>query len=189
MEREPVQVTQIFFHIIRWRVWLCSGRVGDMLVDQPYKEGKTMASQPIPQPAVSPSQIHRALLDAWNRRDFDRFGSLLHPDYTYTGGDGKELTGGPDTGVQIARMYAGAFPDGRAEITRVHVQGDTSIAEFVARGTHNGELLGIAPTGRGIEINICSVIEVKDGKAYREREYFDMQTMLVQLGVASRPGE
>jgi steroid delta-isomerase-like uncharacterized protein len=146
-----------------------------------------MASQPTP--VVSPSEIHRALLDAWNHRDFDRYRSLLHADYSYTGGDGKELTGGPDLGFQIAQMYAGAFPDGRAEITRVHFEGDTSIAEFVARGTHNGELLGIAPTGRTIEVNICSVVEVKDGKAYREREYFDMLTMLVQLGVASRPGE
>ena len=42
------------------------------------------------------------------------------------------------------------------------------------------ELMGFAPTGRKVTVPICDVIEVRDGKVYAEREYFDMQ----QLGVA-----
>jgi steroid delta-isomerase-like uncharacterized protein len=84
-------------------------------------------------------------------------------------------------------MYATAFPDGKVEITNVYVQGNTAIAEFVARGTHGGELLGIPATGRRVEIHICNLIEVRDGKAYREREYMDMASMLAQIGVQTLP--
>ena len=133
------------------------------------------------------SQIHREMMDAWNNRDFSRMRGLLHPEYTYTGGDGKELRG-PEAGIDVAQMYANAFPDGRVEVARVHVAGDTAVAEMVARGTHGGDLLGIAPTGKKVEIRICNVMELRDGKVYREREYFDVMTMLVQLGVVTPPG-
>jgi ketosteroid isomerase-like protein len=136
---------------------------------------------------VSPHDIHRELLTAWNNRDFERYRSLLHPEYTYTAGDGAEMKGGPDVGVGVGRMFANAFPDSKVEIKGVYVQGDTAIAEFVARGTHDGELMGIGPTGKHVEINVCNIIEVRDGKAYREREYLDMLALLSQLGVIKAP--
>jgi steroid delta-isomerase-like uncharacterized protein len=137
---------------------------------------------------ASANEIHRELLTAWNNRDFTRYRALLHPEYSYTGGDGKEMPGGPDVGVGVARMFATAFPDGKVEVKRVYVQGDTAVAEFQARGTHNGDLMGIAPTGKPVTVNVCNVIEVRDGKAYREREYIDMLAIMAQLGVVKAPG-
>ena len=133
------------------------------------------------------SDIHRQILDAWNRRDWDTFRSLLHPDYSYVGPDGKEQNG-PEAGLSVAKMYANAFPDGKAEVKNTFVTGSTAVCEFVARGTQKGELKGIKPTGRRVDINICNVIELRDGKIYREREYMDMLTMMVQLGVVQPPG-
>ena len=132
------------------------------------------------------SEIHHQIVDAWNSRDWNVLRNLLHSDYTYTGPDGKELVG-PDAGLNLARMYATAFPDGKLEIKRLHVAGTTSIAEFVATGTQRGDLMGVAPTGKRVEINICNVLEVRDGKALHEREYFDVMTMLGQLGVVQAP--
>ncbi len=132
------------------------------------------------------SNIHKEVLDAWNRRDFQVMRNLYHAQYTYTGGDGKEIRG-PDAGVDVARMYANAFPDGKVEIRNVFVQGDTAVCEFRAHGTHKGEFLGIRPTGKRIEINVCNVIELREGKIYREREYMDTATMLTQLGVNQIP--
>ena len=128
--------------------------------------------------------IHREMYDAWNRRDFEAIRALLHPGYTYTGGDGKEMTGGPDMGIAVAQMYAAAFPDGKIELKQISIAGDLSVTEFVARGTHGGPLMDIPPTGRPVAIHVCNVVEVRDGKIYREREYMDMLSMLTQLGVA-----
>jgi steroid delta-isomerase-like uncharacterized protein len=137
---------------------------------------------------ASAAEIHRQMADAWNRRDMNIFKALLHPEYTYTGGDGREMAG-PEAGLNMAQMFALAFPDGRLEVQRVYTQGNTAIAEMVGRGTHRGKLMGVAPTGREVEILICNVVELRDGKIYREREYMDMLTLMSQIGAMTLPGE
>lgn len=130
--------------------------------------------------------IHKECLDAWNKRDWTKFESMLHKDYRYTGGDGKE-TVGVDAGVELARGWATAFPDGKTEITKVWVDGDTSVAEFTAKGTHKGNLMGIAATNKPVNFRVCSVVELRDGKIYREREYIDMLNLMEQIGVVKSP--
>ena len=135
----------------------------------------------------SPSSIHREIARLWNERDFNGMRTLMHPQYSYTGGDGKEMSG-PEAGLGIAQMFANAFPDGRLEVRNVYGQGDIAIAEMIGRGTHRGDLMGIAPTGKSVELLICNVMELRDGKIYREREYMDMLSLMTQLGVIQAPG-
>ena len=135
---------------------------------------------------MSAADIARASTDAWNRRDFAAMRGLMHRDYSYTGGDGQEQKG-QDAGIAIAEMFATAFPDGRIDILHVTETADTAVVEFTGRGTHKGDLMGIAPTGKTIAIPVCNVMEIRDGKIYREREYIDFMTLMVQLGVATAP--
>jgi len=133
-----------------------------------------------------PSAIAREYTDAWNRRDWAALRELLHPQYTYTGGDGQQQKG-PEAGLAIGQMFANGFPDGRMDVQRIHADGDIAIVEFMGRGTHKGDLMGIAPTGRQVSMPVCSVIEIRDGKIYAEREYMDMMHLMQQLGVAPVP--
>jgi len=135
---------------------------------------------------MSAKDIVKESLDAWNSRNFDRMRDLMHPDYTYTGGDGREQKG-PEAGLAVSQMFANAFPDGRIDIVNIKESGDTVLVEFIGRGTHRGELMGVAPTGRSVTIPVCDVLEVRDGKIYREREYIDMAHVLTQLGVTRIP--
>ena len=135
---------------------------------------------------MSAADIARASTEAWNRRDFAAMRSMMHADYSYTGGDGQEQKG-QDAGIAIAQMFATAFPDGRIDVLRVTESSDTAVVEFIGRGTHNGDLMGIAPTGRTVAVPVCDIYEVRDGKIYREREYIDFMTLMVQLGVATAP--
>ncbi len=130
--------------------------------------------------------IHREMLDIWNRRDFEAMRSMFHDKYSYTGGDGQVMTG-PDSGIQVAKGYATAFPDGRAEVKTTYVQGDVAVCEFQVTGTHQGDLMGVAPTGKRISIVVCNVIEMRQGKIHREREYVDTGAMWAQLGVRELP--
>ncbi|MDO8612964.1 MAG: ester cyclase [Dehalococcoidia bacterium] len=129
------------------------------------------------------ASIAREYNDAWNRRDWARYRELLHPEYTYTGGDGQAQKG-QDAGLAVGQMFATAFPDGRIDVQSIHAAGNIATVEFIGRGTHKGDLMGIAPTGRQITIPVCDVIEVRDGKIITEREYMDMLHMMQQLGVA-----
>ena len=135
---------------------------------------------------MSAKDVVKESLDAWNSRNFDRMRDLMHPGYTYTGGDGREQKG-PEAGLAVARMFATAFPDGRIDVVNIKESGDTVLVEFIGRGTHKGDMMGIAPTGRSVTIPVCDVLEVRDGKIYREREYIDMAHVLTQLGVTRIP--
>ena len=132
------------------------------------------------------TSIAREYLDAWNRRDWARYRDILHPEYTYTGGDGKAQKG-QDVGLAVGQMFATAFPDGRIDVQSVHATGNVAIAEFTGRGTHTGDLMGIAPTGRPISIPVCEIYDLRDGKIYAERQYMDMMHLMQQLGVAPAP--
>ena len=132
------------------------------------------------------ASIARDYLDAWNRRDWARYRDVLHPEYTFTGGDGQTQKG-QDAGLAVGQMFATAFPDGRIDIQSVHTAGNVAIVEFTGRGTHKGDLMGIAPTGRQITIPVCDILEIRDGKIIAEREYMDMLHLMQQLGVAPVP--
>jgi steroid delta-isomerase-like uncharacterized protein len=130
--------------------------------------------------------IAREYLEAVPRHDFDKVRELFHPQYSFTGGDGRRQEGA-DAGIAVTQMYTTAFPDVKLDIKSIHVAGNVAIVEFVANGTHQGELMGIAPTGRKISVPVCNVLEIRDGKVYAEREYFDMAHMMQQLGVTQIP--
>ena len=132
---------------------------------------------------VSPADIAREYVENWNRRDWKAYRELLDDQYTYTGGDG-QLQRGPEAGLAVGQMFATAFPDGHIEIQHLHAAGDTAIVEFTGRGTHQGDLMGVAPTGRQMSINVCTILTVRNDKIVSEREYMDMMTMMQQLGVA-----
>lgn len=129
-----------------------------------------------------PAAIARQYLEAVPRREFDKVRELMHPQYSYTGGDGQRQEGA-DAGIAVAQMYTTAFPDVKLDIKGIHAAGNVAVVEFVANGTHQGELMGIAPTGRKISVPVCIALEFRDGKIIAEREYFDSAVMMQQLGV------
>jgi steroid delta-isomerase-like uncharacterized protein len=125
-------------------------------------------------------------MDAIMRRDFDAVRALFHPGFSYTGADGQPQAG-VEAAIALARTYLTAFPDLNFEIVKTHDTAAVAITEFVGRGTHRGDLLGIAATGQRVALSICNIIEVRDGKIYAEREYFDFAHVLQQLGVSTLP--
>ena len=121
-------------------------------------------------------------MDAIPRRDFSRMRQMLHPMYSFTGSDGQKHQGA-DAGIAVTEMYTNAFPDMILEIKHMNVAGETVVTEFVAHGTHKGEMMGIEPTNRKIAMPVCNITEFRDGKIYAEREYFDAMYLMQQLGV------
>jgi predicted ester cyclase len=59
------------------------------------------------------------------------------------------------------------FPDLTVEILDQVAENDLVTTRKKIRGTHTGEVLGLSPTNRPVEINVIDIIRLKDGK-YRE---------------------
>jgi steroid delta-isomerase-like uncharacterized protein len=129
--------------------------------------------------------IQKEMFSAIERHDLVRLRELAHPDYVYVGTDGVE--GDIEAGVAVAELYTTAFPDLSFEVRATHTPSDdVSVVELVARGTHTGPLDGIPPTGRRAEVVGCNVVEIRDGKIHRERDYYDTGALMQQLGLTER---
>ena len=133
--------------------------------------------------------LARRLHEAWNERNFDEMADATAPDAMIT------IVGSGDTfkGVEGSRaynqMWADGFPDSKVTVDRVIDSGDYVVVEFTGRGTHTGTLttsMGqIPPTGRSLTLELCDVIQFKDGKVQSQRTYFDTGSMMAQLGLGA----
>jgi steroid delta-isomerase-like uncharacterized protein len=132
-------------------------------------------------------EMSQMMFDAWNNRDWDAIRNVLHPDYLYTGPDGENVSGVEDGLAAAWTSAAEAFPDGRVEVNSIYVDGNTVITEFHVKATHGGTFLGVAPTGHPVEIDFCNIMEIKDGRVLKERDYLDTLGLLAQLGVVGPP--
>lgn len=56
------------------------------------------------------------------------------------------------------------YPDYTMKIIRQYSDGDHVISEFIMRGTHKGEFMGIRPTNKVLEITGVDIDKVADGK-------------------------
>lgn len=56
------------------------------------------------------------------------------------------------------------YPDLKMTIIRQYCEGDYVISEFIAEGTHNGEWLGMKPTGKKLLFTGVDIDKIVDGK-------------------------
>lgn len=129
----------------------------------------------------------KELFEAWNNRDWDTIRAALHPEYIYTGPDGHQAHGIEEGLISGWQDHAVGLPDGQLELKSLHADEDVVVTEFTVRGTHKGSWVGIAPTGKRIEADLCNVTEFRDGKVFRERDYLDTLGLFVQLGAVQVP--
>lgn len=95
-------------------------------------------------------------------------------------------------GDEIRGFYADlftAFPDLSMELIHRYQTGNMVIEEAVFSGTHRGVFAGVLATGQPVTVPAGVVYEVRDGKLARETIYWDMATVLVQMGVLPAPGD
>ena len=135
------------------------------------------------------TDLARRLHEAWNERNFDEIADMTAPDGIVT------IVGSGDTfeGIDGSRaynvMWADAFPDGKVTVDRVIGSGDYVVVEFTGRGTHTGTLatsMGEIPaTGQSLTLQLCDVMEFRNGKVQSQKTYFDTGSMMAQLGLGA----
>jgi steroid delta-isomerase-like uncharacterized protein len=83
------------------------------------------------------------------------------------------------------------FSDGKITEPRPMDAGDTVIVRFVGKGTNDGPMGPFQkPTGRGLTLPFVDILKFDaEGRIVAGETYFDMLSMLVQLGHAERPSQ
>ena len=129
----------------------------------------------------------KASLVGYNDKDWDAVRRSLDPNCIYDEVSTNRKVQGVDQVIALWQGWAAAFPDSRATFERELASDNVVVLEVTWRGTHTGPL----PTARGtipasgnrIEIRACMVAELANDKPRLERHYFDMTTLLQQIGV------
>lgn len=100
---------------------------------------------------------------------------------------------GSQEGVAAIResyeAFLSAFPDIRQTVERSVTHGDTVALHITSRGTHEGPLWGIEPTGTEIEVQQMAFFRIEDGVIAERWFLSDNLTLLRQLGVVDFPPE
>jgi len=88
---------------------------------------------------------------------------------------------------QFVGMFRAAFPDLRVTVDHQFAAADHVVAVITLRGTHQGDFMGIAPTGRTIEVSGIDVVRFENGMAVEHWGVTNDLEMMQQLGVVPMP--
>ncbi len=139
--------------------------------------------------ATTPQErVAVSFFDAFSSHDLNAMDRVLSNDFVFEGPIASP--GAPidkQRGRQLNEGYLAAFPDLRYEVQQIISQGDTVCVRWVATGTHTGPLRApngqtIAPTNRQIRVPGCAISLVTGDKISRQYGYWDMSTLLLQVG-------
>jgi steroid delta-isomerase-like uncharacterized protein len=156
----------------------------------PKVEPRSAPSQPS-KPKASLLEVQKktvaALEDALNKHDAKKLADLYAPE-AMTGGptpDGwKEVKARDAMEKSHAELFAG-FPDFKLATVRVVQKGDMVVHEWHASGTHKGDFRGTKASGKSMNLRGASVYLIgEDGWIKNEHNYFDHNTVRVQIGAA-----
>ncbi|MEV6772014.1 ester cyclase [Nocardia sp. NPDC051030] len=82
-----------------------------------------------------------------------------------------------------AAMFRGALPDWHSDIDQLIAEDDLVVERFTARGTHRGELMGVAPTGNPVVLTGIQVFRISGDKIVERWGRLDDVGLLRQLGL------
>ena len=96
---------------------------------------------------------------------------------------------GSEEAKQFVSTFLEAFPNLNVTLEDEIAEGDKVVTRWTIRGTHQGELMGIAPTEEQIELKGITIHRIKGGKIAEEWERYDNLGMMQQLGVVAEAGQ
>ena len=134
--------------------------------------------------------VRRIYEELWDQRKLEVAGEVIARGGVNYDTGLAPMRFGPGEMKGTVRMITAAFPDNRHKVEELIAEGDRVVAHVTLTGTHEGELMGIPPTGRKIEVNEIHIYRMRGGKAVEHRVGRDDLGAMRQLGVIpdSAPG-
>ncbi len=90
---------------------------------------------------------------------------------------------------QEAADFRQGFPDVVSTIVDLIAEGDTVVARWRSRATHQGEYMGVPPTGKEVEFSGISVYRIERDKIAESWTVEDELGLMRQLGAVPEPGQ
>lgn len=124
-----------------------------------------------------------------NEHNLDSMDTFFVPDFINHVEAPGHASGG--TAVELAkivfRQLFAAFPDLHATIHTQVAEGDRVVTHKTLRGTHQGEWMGVAPSGRTITFAVTDILRLEDGRMMEHWVVEDRSALMQPLGLLAAP--
>src|SRR3954449_6818754 len=129
--------------------------------------------------------VRRFVEEFWNDGNMSAADELIASDAKIHMPTGEVV--GVDGLKGFADAFRGSFPDWHSTFEELIAEGDRVAERWTGRGTHRGELMGIPPTGKRVEVPGSVFYRIAGGKIVEFRGQLDMTGLMQQLDVVSPP--
>jgi len=126
--------------------------------------------------------VRRIFRDFLNAGNLEAANDLFAPDFV-NHSPGRRTTPDREGLKQFIAYLHAAFPDVSWTIDDLVADGDRVAIRMTLRGTHTGDLFGIPPTGKRIDMAAMTILRFAGGKAVERWNVSDDLLLLQQIGV------
>ncbi|WP_438853944.1 ester cyclase [Agromyces sp. M3QZ16-3] len=130
------------------------------------------------------TDVVRRFYEAWSRHDVETAAGLVAEDFV----NNSSSSQGRDGIREEGRFWFTAFPDAEVAIEELLTDGDKVTARVRCTGTHRGDFLGVAPTGRVVGIDEIDVFRIEGGRIAEVWAAPDTFGLLDQIGALQHAG-
>ena len=130
--------------------------------------------------------IRRYYNDMWNRWDMAVADEIIAEDITFRGSLAVTVQA-RDGFKQYVDLVRSAFPDFHNAIDDLIAEGDRVVARLTYSGTHQGELFGVAPTGRQVTYAGVAIFHIANGQVIDGWVMGDTLGVMRQIGARTIP--
>ena len=132
--------------------------------------------------------VARANVEAFNAGDWEGLAATFASECVYDEVGTQRRLEGQEAILEANRGWKEAFPDATGRISRAIADNGTVTLEITWEGTHSGPLHtptgDIAPTNRHFAVRAAQVFDIEGERIRESHHYFDMMSLLQQLGAA-----
>lgn len=133
--------------------------------------------------------VGRYIEEFWNQGKDSIVDEIISDDYIRHDPSTPQVSGDKEGIQQLMKAFRVAFPDLHFTIEDQVPAEDKVAVRWTSTGTHQGDLMGIPPTGKSIAINGISIYRLAGNKLNGEWTIWDSMGMMQQLGVIPVPGQ
>ncbi len=135
--------------------------------------------------AENKAVFRRYFEEVLNTGNLDLVDELIARTYVSHYPTGYDFGGGPEGVKQIVTAVRAGFPDVHFTIEDLIAEGDKVVGRWTFRGTHQGDFMGILPTGKKVSVMGIAIYRVARGKIAEAWVAWDSLGLVQQLGALS----
>jgi steroid delta-isomerase-like uncharacterized protein len=127
--------------------------------------------------------------DLFNAGNLEVADEIIAPEHVNHDPTLPDIPTGPEGQKQMVNLYRGAFTNAHISVEDQVAEGDRVVTRWTGSGTHQSELMGVAPSGNQVTVTGITINRISGGKIEESWTNYDALGMMQQIGVVAETGQ